>query len=253
RSVRATSAQLAGIAGLDLYTLELMRLINDRAVEYSAPAARTLARLGNRDVIPRLLSMVAERNEEKGEAAIFGLIRLGGEEVINGVKDLLPKAPEHVRFRLARVLLALDDPMGKEVMQQIMAGVPTLAYAAALELAARGDWDAMTFVRREMSEPVDPSDAIMIRRANAAATLIMGGDVEGPVAVLQELLRSNSVEVHKGLCQAITRVGKPNLLNILQSPIENVDQEIAMQNCIAAMALGRPEFRKRLLDSWNMP
>jgi hypothetical protein len=111
----------------------------------------------------------------------------------------------------------------------------------------------MTHVRSDMNKPADPTPENLQRKAAAAATLIAGGDIEGPLAVLQELMRVDNPDVHEGISRAVTRIGKPNLVTILQSPIENIDPEIAIKSCIAAMALGRPEFRQRLMDIWNLP
>ncbi|HOJ67915.1 MAG TPA: hypothetical protein PLH06_03870, partial [Candidatus Hydrogenedentes bacterium] len=73
REAQALAAELCGLAGVADFEPLLFRMFQDRAVELSAPATRALARLGNREIIPRLLVMITEPNEEKGRAAVFAL------------------------------------------------------------------------------------------------------------------------------------------------------------------------------------
>ena len=78
RDARALSASLTGVGGFtDLIPL-LKPMFADRAIELSTPAARALARMGQREIISRLVSMVQEPSDVKGEAAVFALARLGG-------------------------------------------------------------------------------------------------------------------------------------------------------------------------------
>lgn len=252
RRVRAEAALLAGMGNVDAVLLELNRMLGDRSVEYSGPAARALARMQRRDAVPQLISMLMERNPDKGAAAIFALTRIGGNGVAEELKRQLPAASGEVRFRIQRVLFALGDPEGRRGLNDTIANVPTLAYEAALVLAADGDWDAMQFVRRQISRPTGLDDDSQIARLRGVIALIEGGEFEAPMAMLQEIVRTDSEAVSRAVTRRLTRVGRPILLTLLQSQVENANMQLALNACTAAIAIGHPEFRTRLVDAWDM-
>ncbi|HOZ48520.1 MAG TPA: hypothetical protein PLO37_15150 [Candidatus Hydrogenedentes bacterium] len=251
RSIRAVAADISGLLGDHSNEGFLATsMLQDRSADYAAPAARALARLGNRDCIPTLLRLITEPNEEKGESCIFALTRLGGPDVIEQMKYKYDSAVGEMRFRLARVLYNLGDPKGRELMADEFMQTHTLAPKASLILAKEGDWDAMTLLRGRLDRRYDEIREVLMFRADAALSLIAGGD-PSYTSVLQELLRSDDVAVRLYVCRQIIVGGLHDLITITQPVIESPQPRVALAACTAAVALANPnEFRERLLELW---
>lgn len=246
RPTRAAAAMLAGAAQMEEAIPVLNRMLRDRAADYSAPAARALAHMGRRDIIPQLMTMIGQLNEQKGEAAVYALTYLGGDEVLQAVKDRLPETRGTEQFRLVRVLFELEDPMGTERMESIFEEMPTLAPEAAIYMARRGHWEATEFIRERLERREDPTDANLIYRARYAAALFEGGEIISR-AILQELLRSRSRAARERTLDLIVEMNDRAFFNMLQPAIENVDVPFAIKACETVTALGIPQYRNRLL------
>ncbi len=247
RNARVKAASLAGLCGYQNGIILLRTMFQDRAVQLSTPAARALARLGVRDIIPGLMKMIFELHEEKGKAAIFGLTRLGDEKLVEELKFRLLEAEGVVRFRLVEVLFNLEDPVGVEELKDIFKNYPTLSPEVALLLARRGDYEATQYLRNRLSRREDPTEDNLFYRARNAQALLEGGDPSA-MAVFQELLRSNNENVTNLVFKVMTELGRAGLITLLQPSIENVDKEYAINACKAVIGLAMPEFRDRLLN-----
>ena len=251
RRVRGLAIELAGLTNYEAGLASLNMALQDRATELSVPAARALARMGNREIIPGLLNMLVEGSEEKGKAAMDALVELGGEDVIEQMKLLLPKAKLTGRHRVIQVLYRLGDEEGKKLLQQTVSEAPTLAFEAAVELASNGDFQSMQFLHERMKRREDPTEPNMLNRARAAAALIEGNDPNA-IAVFQELLRGDNEKVKRHVCRLIVQLNDRRLIDILQPTIENVDAGVGLAAAKAAIAFSDMEFRKRLMHLWLM-
>lgn len=248
-TVRVKAAALCGLSGYRDAVPLIKTMLQDRFAELSAPAARALARLEEREVVPKLIEMLGESDERKFKAAIFSLARLGGDDIIEQMKLRLKQVTEpQVRYRIALILHALGDPMGSKLLAEVFDDVPTLAPEAALLLAKEGNWDATQFLRARMARRENPTDDNLLYRARNAAALFKGGDPSASV-VFQELLRSDNTKVKTLVLELIAEANDRKLLAIIQSSIENIDNGIALDACVATVSLALPEFRARLLET----
>ena len=247
RKARSLAAMMSGLnkysAGIQLLT----PIFEDRAVELSAPAARALARMGDREIVPRLLAMLEEPNEKKGQAAVFSLVRLGGEDIIRDMKEKLGETEGMIKYRVVSVLYQLKEPSAIEEVRKIFKDFPTLAPEAALVLTKNGDWEATQFLRSRLSRREDPTDANLIFRAQTAAALLINGD-PSTLAVFQEILRSSSTKAKQKVFDLFTDIGNVRLIPILQPSIENVDKRMSLGACEAVATLSLPAFRARIQD-----
>jgi HEAT repeat protein len=247
---RKARALAATLAGLNKYTTGiplLAPLFEDRAVELSAPAARALARLGDRQIIPRLTAMLDESNEKKGQAAVFSLVRLGGDDILQQMKSKLGETEGMIKFRVVSVLYEMKDPCGLDEVRKIFKDYPTLAPEAALILTKNGDWEATQFLRSRLTRREDPTDANLVYRAQTAAALLINGD-PSTLAVFQEILRSDSAKAKQKVFELFTDIGNAKLIPILQPSIENVDKRMALDACEAVVSLALSAFRTRILE-----
>ncbi|HOC69180.1 MAG: hypothetical protein BWX80_02888 [Candidatus Hydrogenedentes bacterium ADurb.Bin101] len=247
RNARVKAASLAGLCGYQNGVILLRSMFQDRAVQLSTPAARALARLGVRDILPGLMKMIFELHADKGKAAIFGMTRLGDAALVEDLKFRLLEAEGVVRFRLVEVLFNLNDPVGVEELKDIFKNYPTLSPEVALLLARHGDYEATQYLRNRLSRREDPTEENLSYRARNAQALLQGGDPTA-MAVFQELLRVNNENVTELVFELMTELGQASLITLLQPSIENVDKEYAMNACKAVIALAMPEFRERLLS-----
>ncbi len=216
-------------------------------MELSAPAARALARLGDREIIPRLAAMLEEPNEAKGEAAVFALSHLGGDDIALDMNAKLGETEGIVRYRALRVLYRMKAPGVMDQIRKVFKDYPTLAPMAALVLTKEGDWEATQFLRTRLTRREDPTDANLIYRAQAAAALLQNGD-PSTLAVFQEILRSNSLKAKQKVFELFTDIGSVRLIPILQPSIENVDKHISLDACEAVATLAMPTFRTRIQE-----
>ena len=225
----------------------LVRLANDRAWEISGPACRAVARLGNREIVPTLISGLNERNDEKAEAVMWSILRLGGTDLREQLKLHLPQTSGMEKFRTTYLLYRLGDPDGKKLMIGLMSEMPTLQLDAAVALGQDGDVSAMDTLRQRLRRREDETEDNLINRARAAEALIKGGD-PAPKGVLQELMRSSKKKVRLEVFNLVVRLNNRSMLSLMQSSIENVENPIAAEACVTAVALGNAGYRARLLD-----
>ena len=247
RDVRVTAASLAGLAGFQDVVPVIRPMFQDRSVQFSAPAARALARLKDTSITPRLLTMLFELQQEKGEAAIFALTKLQDTSVVEELKFRLLEADGSNRLRLARVLFNLGDPAGVDELQHIFKTYPTLMPEVSLPLATNGYWDATLFLRNRLARREDPTESNLVFRARNAQALLASGDPSA-MAVFQELLRSNNSVVTSTVFSLMAELGQPRLITLLQPSIENADPGFALNACKAVISLALPSFRERLLE-----
>jgi HEAT repeat protein len=248
RQARSQAAVLAGMTGNTGVTSALLTLLQDRAAAQSAPAAKALARLGVREAAPQLLGMLESRSEQKGEAAQWALIKLGGQDVIEQMRVQLKSAQGFGKLRVAKVLYALGDEAGVKEMQRVYREVFTQAVDAAKVLAAKGDFDAMSYLQGRLNEPMEESDEGRIAYVQMAAALLQGGDLTAQ-AVMQQVLRSESVAARVEVARSLVKVGNRRLMPLIQSSLESRELQLAIEACLAAVALGNRDFRDRLLAS----
>jgi HEAT repeat protein len=245
REVRAQAAVLAGLADAKSTLRQLDQQMNDRMAELAAPAAKAMANLGQKDAIPRLLDMMMEQTESKGEAAIYGLALLGDEETAETVLQLVPSAAGTVKLRLAKLLFVLGDPQGRRMLESIMREMPTIADQAALVLAEQGIWDAIQALKDRLDKRENPTEENLRYRAQAAAALIRGGDASG-LSRLAELLRRNEPAVTEKICEVIAELGQPSMLELLKAPMESDNPGVTLDAVFAAVALANGDFRTRI-------
>lgn len=246
RTVRGRAATLAGLVNDTESRNMLLRMLNDRLEEFSAPAARALTQMGDTSIVPKLLEIVMERNSVKGEAAIYGLNKLGDAEVVRKAKDQLSLGTGEVHFRLVRILFHFGDPMGRELMLKTLADTPTLAPMAAVYLGEKGDIDAKVYLHRRVERREDMNEENAAYRSKAAKALILGGDQSG-VSILADLLREDDEVISRKVCETITELARTNLLSLTQSPMESVKAKVALDAATTAISLADAEFRDRLL------
>ena len=84
-------------------------MLDDTTIEIFPDAAKAAARMDLRDEAPKLYRALRALTDEKAEAAVVALIRLGGEDVRQEMLDMLPNTRGNVHFRIVRVLHALGD------------------------------------------------------------------------------------------------------------------------------------------------
>jgi len=245
RALRATAACLAGCTGLKDPALNTM--LQDRIAELAAPAARALARLGDRAILPNLLVMLDAANAERNDAAVFALTTLGGPDIIEQMKTLLaqPAATEPYKERAARVLYDLGDPAGQNYFQAALRASTAQSLTAALLLAEKGEWNAVEYLNGRLQRREDPSECNLIARVRMAASLVKGGDLSASVT-LQDLLREDNPLVIRAVYNAIALSGDRRYLPILKLYIDSTKTAISEQACFTAGALARGDFRGRL-------
>jgi len=247
RNARVMAASLAGLANYQDAATLLKVMFRDRAVQLSAPAARALARLGVRDIVPELFTMIFELHEDKGEAAKFALTKLADEDVVEQLKFRLLEAEGVSRFRLVTILFNIGDPVGLAELKDIFKNYPTLTPEVALLLATHGDWEATQYLRNRLARREDLTEANLGYRARNAQALLKGGDPSA-MAVFQELLRSDDPAITNLVFELMTELGEARMITLLQPSIENVDKEFAINACKAVISLALPDFRERLLN-----
>lgn len=244
REVRARAAMLTGLVGAKSLITELERQMNDRIAELAVPAAKAMANLAQTSAIPRLLDLVMERTESKGEAAIYGLQRLGDAQTAEKVKRLVPAARGMTELRLARVLFALGDPMGREMLEEIVREMPTVADQAALALAREKVRLGIQVLESRLERRENPTVDNLRFRAKAAATLYQSGDPT-QLGRLADLLRSEEPEVIDQACEEVTAMGKTGMMNLLTTTLESGDPRIVLHGACTVMALADRSFRER--------
>lgn len=247
RIVKGAAAELSGLTKYEEAASLLVRLAQDRAWEISAPACRAVARLGNSEIVPLLISGLNERNDGKAEAVIWSLLRLGGDDIVSQLKLRAPQLTGVEKFRALYVIYRLGDSEGKRMILDLVSGMPTLAADAAIALGSDGDVSAMDTLRQRLRRREDATEPNLIARAKTAAALIRGGD-PAPKGVLQELARSDKKGVRNATFAEIVRLNNRTMLSLIQSSVENVESAVAAEAATTVIALGNTDFRTRLLD-----
>lgn len=246
RRARAKAATLAGLTGFRDAIPILNSMVQDRTPDLSAPAARALARLGNREIIPKLIDMLGG-SQQAADAAIYALTLLGGEDVIAQMRLRVNTVQGLERYRVVLVLYNLGDDLGRQLLLETFTLYPTLQPEAALILAKEKNWDATQFLRARLARREDPTDQNLLFRARNAAALFLGGDPTAQT-VFQELLRSENKVVIDSVCKLITEIGDRKLISILQPTIESIDNRTTLDAGGSIVSLAFSDFRTRLLE-----
>lgn len=247
RIAKGKAAELSGLTKYSAAGALLVRLALDRSWEVSAPACRAVARLGNNEIAPQLISGLNERNDEKAAAVMWSMLRLGDKDLVPQLKMRLADLQGVEKYRAVYCIYRLGDPEGKRMMLDIISSMPTLALQASIVLGGDGDVSSMDTLRQRLRRREDETEENFINRARTAAALIRGGD---PTAkgVLQDLVRSDKAPVREATFREIVRLNNRTMLSLIQSSIENVDPAISMEAATTAVALGNSDFRARLMD-----
>lgn len=245
RKTKSSAAQLAGLVGYHPAVPTLLSMVQDRSADYMSSAAVALARLGNRDCIPVLLSAITSLDATKRAAAAQALTLLGGPDTIEQMKLKLKDVQGDARYRAVYVLYKLGDPLGKQLLMEECLKNPLQALDAAILLAADGEPTGARWLRESfLTRPTTTSTEALIKRARAAGALMAFGDASA-ITHLQELLRASDPKAQSAACEQIARLGRRNLLILLQASIESNDFEVATVGIDAAVAIVNQEFRER--------
>jgi HEAT repeat protein len=247
RNIRAAAAVLAGLFKDESATPELMTMLNDRSAQFAAPAGVALARLGNREIIPQLFSMLGSNSDEKNHAGVEGLIILGGADLIETAKYRIKEVDGLERYRLTYVLFRLGDEVGRKEAIRVFNEELTIKPEAALVLAADKYWEATQYLQERLKRREDATAENMSYRARNASAIMAGGDPSA-VYVFQELLRSESVDSKIQVLRLIGDSGDRSLLKLMTAAIDNTDTNVSIEAANAALAVANPGFRQRLKD-----
>lgn len=248
RVIKAKAALIAGLLNDRSAIPALAQLLQDRLAEISAPAAKALARLGWREQIPTLMRMIAELHEEKGNAAVFGLTRLGGPDVISETKTKLKTATGQTRYRLIMVLYNLEDPEAMSLLAADGLKDPGKALKSAVALAKREDWTGRQYLTAFLKNKYfDETAKNIVDRAEASIALIAANDLTA-TSELQRLMGINNPAARKQICLLLAELGRRSLIRMTQPLLENADPEVAIEACMAVVAMAKPAFHARLVD-----
>lgn len=266
RQAKASAARLTGLTNNKTYLPEVRTMLQDSTIEIFPAAAKAIGRMEVRSDLPELYDALMALTEAKGEAAVFALSQMGGEEVHQKMLDMLETTRGVEWFRVLRVLFALDDPRAKQIMKEVALLQPAYRREAGLRITASGDWDGKVFLREYLKKAEDPNMENLIYRARVATTLFMAGDLLAK-SHLQRLVNTKPSEVYaKGrtsdntykkraaiavqlkTLSLIAGTGSRDLLTLLEGPVESAEAQVAIAACTAAMAIGNPEFGLRLRD-----
>ena len=252
RTIRAQTAVLAGLYGMDEMTPELMGMLNDRSAEFSAPAAIALARIGNREIIPQLFEMLGSTSGEKNQAGVQSLIILGGPDVIDIVKYRIEETDGLERYRLVYILHNLGEPAGRKRLIDIFNDEPTIRAEAALVLAADDYWEAIQYLQERLKRREDPTLDNLIFRARNAHGILQSGD-SSAIHVFQSLLRSDDTAIKSFVLDLIIDLADRSHLKLIQPTIRNVDSALSLKACNTTVAIANPAYRERYQNLTGKP
>ena len=260
--LKKLAINLVGLLGASNLEYKIEKLLPLRSPDKSAPAARTLALLGNRQIESKMFEMLLERNAIRSEAAVYALSKIGDEATIKHLKDILETVQGEAVFRIARVLSNLGASEGQDLLSGQCMETATFAPFAAIILSKKGDRRAMDFLRERLLQTYDSNKPSLIYRALAAAALVEGGnwssitdlqnilrlsesDIQVPVAERTAVLQ----EVKGKTCQLIGDLNSRKLLLILESSIVNPDPIVSLAACRATISIAIPDYGLRLRKS----
>ncbi len=265
RAVRASAIRLAGFIGDPAFSNDLVIILKDPSPDTFTPAARAAGQIGDRKFIPDLLRGLTALNDEKAEACVDALTRLGGPEVIGSVKDLMKDSKGSQWFRMLRVRFALGDEEAIRLMKEQALTEPSFRPEALLLLAEQGDWDASVGLREQLAKSYDANIETLAYRARAAAALILA-DHPPAKSIMQEIFsitpetiyimgkndkkelkEAHAIQAQVAACMVIARSGARQLMPMLAIPIGNLNPKVALAACQAALSLANPEYRERLM------
>lgn len=245
RLVKSSAAKLAGITGDKSVMQDLRLMLQDRAANISAPAARALSELGDKDVIPTLIAMALDRNPDKADAACAGLIKLGDESVAKQLEMKLKDTEGLSRFRIAWVLYELGNAQGGAVLRDELMGVPSLQFDSARVLATKGDVKGMQFLRDWLGRRRDPSETVLLQRAQAVHALVKSGDRTN-AGVFQDVLREGSANVQIAALKLIADLDINAFLPMILPVLTSNDPATVVAACQTAVAMAHNDYGDRL-------
>lgn len=276
RNVRASALRLAGLVQYEGAESNVVDLLRDRTAEIYVPAALAAGRLKIERAVPKLIEGLESLNDDKGEAAVVALTKIGGPEVVAELKSRLDRLHGFERFRAVRVLYRLGDEDAKREMADtylydVAFRNPRLEVKPAFILARNGNWEATNILIEELQQVDDPILENLQYRARAAMALVAGGHLQA-VAEVQNLLKltENSVivpgatagdrqnrrklliiKLRDQICRLAAEYPSRRLIPVIQPVVRSStdDASVILSACEAVVAISDAEYRMRLLES----
>jgi len=223
-----------------------------------------VGRLGDRRSLPLLYEGLLALSDEKAEAAVFALARIGGADVRQTLLDMKDRETGMEWFRIIRVLYALGDNQAKQLLIEDTLRQPAYQKTAAILLAQDGVLEGVEWLRDYLDTSENPNRENLVYRAQVGVALWEIGDLQART-VLQELLdtqprnvyargRTSDQEykqqvaqtVRQATCAQIGDTMDRRLLRLLQAPVESQNRETALAACSAVMQIANKDFGERL-------
>jgi HEAT repeat protein len=249
RTVRSKAVLLVGLLGIQGRDQALLTLLRDRLADYSVPAMKSLALLNNTAALPLLYEAIQDANPTKADNAAAALGRMKSEEIVPRLREILTRAENFSRYRIACALYAHNDTVGRQLLQEEFLSMPNLSADAAIVLARNGDRDGIRVLNQKMEERYNKDQReVLFLRADMAMALVLGGDGNA-IAAVQELLSSPDPQVIEYTCDRIAEAGLRRLMSITQSAVEHADPHVALSACFATASCGNASFHDRLVGA----
>lgn len=169
--VRASAASALDRAPLDRreeVCLALRNALDDGRGDVRYAAALSLREHEDADAVPRLLSMLEDRDPMARQAAVMALGRIGDPRAVMPLVEALRDGPPDVRFQAVTSLVELADPRGVEAiiatLEDIDAEVRASAAAAVGDLRAHEGADAVALLLADLDAKVTLEAAYALSR-----------------------------------------------------------------------------------------
>ncbi len=267
RVTKAAAATLAGLTGDQRYLLAVRGLLRDPAVEIFPSAAKAIARLGDRESLPALYDGIRALDDKKGDACLFALTHLGGDDVKQRLLTMLPDSRGNEWFRIVRALHQLGDDSATKLLTSNALNQPAFSRVTALILVRdEGSVEAIQFMRDFLGKALDPNVENLVYKGQVGIALYLAGDIQAK-GVVQDVLGTSPnliyvrgrtsdeafkqqavIEIQTKVVAAVGDTLNREFVSLLAAPIQSPNPQVAVRACIAAIQIANPEFGARVRD-----
>lgn len=229
-ALRATAIDAAARTKALALVAPATGILNDAAEAFSVrmAAMRALARLGEKSIMPTLLSLVGSADQDESTQAVRALGLLGDRSAVPDLMKILETPARSTLHPTA------GDALGR--------------------LADNGSLDRLAALARTAQAAGKPGVAAApIASAPAAAVRAIGGiDTPESIAVLAQLFQG-SPQLQSSICYALSKSERPEAVALLKQALASGDKTVGFAAVSALTSRGSPERIAALREVLKQP
>ena len=227
--------------------------LTDRDPKVRKTGVKTLSRVGDQQIVNHLKNMIGDENEQVGFEAAFALAKIeAGGEVL---KTALHSDSRRVRCAAAHGLAKIGDASGIDILIETLGSEGWSEWMTPRMLVElgeeRGIEGLLTFVKKHLHEDVMSSATIL-----AAGALGQIKDARATAILKEMLFAHHDRKTRRTAVKALLEIGTPETIEAFIEALQSRDGQLRQHACNALANIGEvviPRLKEILEGTTGKP